>query len=57
MKYLDLEQLVLIISQMMKKWSPTAKTRMFCNMKQDMKVMKNKSWWCKFCNKNVNVVE
>ena len=25
-------------------WSPTAKTRMLCNMKQDMKVMKNKSY-------------
>ena len=35
----------LLIFEMMKKWSPTAKTRMLCNMKQDMKVMKNK-----FCN-------
>ena len=27
----------------MKKWSPTAKTRMLGNMKQDMNIMKNKS--------------
>ena len=27
----------------MKKCSPTTKTRMLCNMKQDMKDMKNKS--------------
>ena len=44
MKSLDLKQLVLFIFEMKKKWSPTAKTRMLCNMKQDMKVMKNKSW-------------
>ena len=43
MKCLDLKQLVLLIFEMMKKWSPTAKTRMLCNMKHDMKVMKNKS--------------
>ena len=29
--------------EMMKKWLPTAKTRMLCNMKQHMKIMKNKS--------------
>ena len=39
----DLKQLVLFIFEMMKKCSPTTKTRMLCNMKQDMKVMKNKS--------------
>ena len=39
----DLKQLVLLIFEMMKKCSPTTKTRMLCNMKQDMKVMKNKS--------------
>ena len=38
-----LKQLVLLIFEMIKKWSPTAKTRMLCNMKRDMKVMKNKS--------------
>ena len=32
-----LKQLVFFIFKMMKKWSPTAKTRMLCNMKQDMK--------------------
>ena len=36
MKCPDLKQLVLLISEMMKKWSLTAKTRMLCNMKQDM---------------------
>ena len=41
MKWLNLKQLVLFSFEMMKKWSPTAKTRMLC----------------KFCNKNVNVVE
>ena len=44
----------------MKKWSPTAKlkTCILCNMKQDMKVMKNINHDnVKFCNKNVNVVE
>ena len=30
--------------EMMKEWLPTAKTRMLCNTKQDMKFMKNKSW-------------
>ena len=43
MKCLDLKQLVLFIFEMMKNCSPTTKTRMLCNMKQDMKVMKNKS--------------
>ena len=43
MKCLDLKQLVLLTFEMMKKRSPIAKTRMLCNMKQDMKVMKNKS--------------
>ena len=44
---------------MMKKWSPTAKTRMLCNMKQlryesyEKQIMIN----VKFGNKNVNVVE
>ena len=42
---------------MMKKWSPTAKTCMLCNMKKDMKVMKNNHDNVTFCNKNVNVVE
>ena len=37
------ERIVLFIFEMMKKWSPTGKPRMLCNMKQDMKVMKNKS--------------
>ena len=41
MKCLNLKQLVLFSFEMMKKWSPTAKTRMLC----------------KFCNTNVNVVE
>ena len=36
MKCLDLKQLVLLIFEMMKKWSTTAKTRTLCNMKQDM---------------------
>ena len=57
MKYLDLKQLVLLIFEMMKKWSPNAKTRTLCNMKQDMKVMKNNHDNVKFCNKNVNAVE
>ena len=49
MKCLDLKKIGLVIFEimMMKKWSPTAKIRMLCNMKQDMKVMKNKSWLCK----------
>ena len=42
MKRLDLKKLVLFSFEMMKKWSPTAKTHMLCNMKQDMKVMKKK---------------
>ena len=40
MKCPDLKQLVLLIFEMIKKWSPTAraaKTRMLCNMKQYMK--------------------
>ena len=41
MKCLDLKQVVLFILEMMKKWSPTAKTRMLCNMKQDMKINAN----------------
>ena len=39
MKCLDIKRLLLLIFKKMKKWSPTAKTRMLCNMKQDMKVM------------------
>ena len=42
---------------MVKKWSPTAKTLMLCNMKQDMKVMKNNHVNIKLCNQNVYVVE
>ena len=57
MESLDLKQLVLPIFKRMKKWSPTAKTRMLCNMKQDMKVMKTNHVNVKFCNKNVNLVE
>ena len=58
MKCLDLKQLVLVIFEMMKKWSPTAKTRMLCNMKQDMKKLwKTNHDNVKFCNKNFNVVE
>ena len=47
--YIDFDEMsrfkttCLFIFEMMKKWSPTAKTRMLCNMKQDMKVMKSKS--------------
>ena len=55
MKCLDLKQLVLFIFEMMKKWSPTAKTRMLCNMKQLRYETNHDN--VKFCNKNVNVVE
>ena len=34
------KQLVLLIFEIMKKWSLTAKRRMLCNMKQDLKVIK-----------------
>ena len=50
MKCPDLKQLVLLIFEMMKKWSPVAKTCMLCNMKTNHGNVK-------FCNKNVNVVE
>ena len=39
---------------MMKKWSPTAKTCILCNMKKDMKKNLDN---VKLCNKNVIVVE
>ena len=40
------------------KWSPTVKTHMLCNMKQDMKVMKKLMIMSNnLSHKNVNVVE
>ena len=43
MKCPDEKHLVLFIFEMIKKCSPTNATCMLCNMKQDMKIMKNKS--------------
>ena len=59
MKCPDLKKGVLLIFEMMKKWSPTTtKTRMLCNMKQDMKSYeKTNHDNVKLCNKNVDEVE
>ena len=42
MKFPD-QTTFLFIIEMVKRWSPTPKTLTLCNMKQDRKVMKNKS--------------
>ena len=54
-----LKQLVLVIFERAKKWSSNTKTRMLCNMKLDMKVVKNMTNHdnVKLSHKNVSVVE